>query len=572
MTDICSLIDAARGNIKSDLVIKNIKIINVFSQEIEMGDIAIHKGKIVGIGEYDGEEEINGTGMYASPGLIDSHVHVESSMTTPPYFTRELFKKGITTVIADPHEIANVMGSEGIKFMINQLEQCVIDIYYMLPSCVPATPFEDSGALLMANDLREFRSHKNILGLGEVMDVPSVLSCKEDMIKKLKDFEEYIIDGHAPLLSGQDLNAYVVAGVKTDHECSNVEEALEKIKRGVYILIREGSAAKNLEELIPAVTALNFDRFLFCTDDKHADDIILEGSIDNLVRKAIALGLDPVMALTIASLNAAKAYNLNSVGAIAPGYKADLLLFNDINKLNVEYVIKNGSIGHIKDQKVNSFINMKKTNIYNNSMNIESISTEQLNVKAEGSTVNVIDVTQGSLITKHLTCSFKEKNGFVEKVYSPDVLKIAIFERHKRTCNYFVGYIKGLGIKNCAIAQTIAHDSHNIVVVGEKEEDMAIAVNTLIKVGGGIVITEEGNVVGTLELPIGGLMKESPVEEVAAELKLLRTILKKFNNKEDNDIFLTLSFMSLPVIPYIKITSRGLFNYNKFEFMNLFNE
>lgn len=574
MYSIYSFIKAANGDIKSELVIKNINIINVFSQEIELGDIAIHEGKIVGIGKYEGETEIDCTGMYASPGLIDSHVHVESSMMTPPYFSKALLKKGITTAIADPHEIANVLGIEGVEFMMKELKNSDMDIYFMAPSCVPAVSFEESGAELKAEDLNTLKKQKSIVGLAEVMDVAAVLSCREDMLKKLNSFKDYVIDGHAPLLSGKALNAYVAAGIKTDHECTNADEALEKIRKGMYVLIREGSAAKNLKELLPAVTDFNYHRFLFCTDDRHADDLLEEGSIDNVVRKAVTHGLDPVRALTIASFNAAKAYNLKDVGAIAPGYKADIIIFNDINRLELKYVIKNGKLHYTKEQTLDNTIGVKdnSTRAHKNSMNIKAIKAEQLKVKVEGSTINVIEATQGSLTTNTLTCSFEEENGFIKAVNSEDILKIAVFERHKGTGHYYVGYIKGLGIKNCAIAQTISHDSHNIIVVGDKDEDMLNAANALIEAGGGIAIAAEGTIKGLLELPIGGLMKEAPVEQVAQELKLLRTVLKEFSDEEDQDIFLTLSFMSLPVIPHIKITPKGLFHYDSFSFISLFNK
>jgi len=574
MYNICSLINAANENIKPNLVIKNIGIINVFTQEIDQGDIAIHEGKVVGVGKYEGKVEIDCTGMYASPGLIDSHVHVESSMLTPIYFSKALLRKGVTSIMADPHEIANVLGIEGIEFMIKKSENCAIDIYYMAPSCVPAVFFEDNGAELNAEDLNYLKRHKSILGLGEVMDVGSVLSCNESMLKKLESFKDYAIDGHAPLLSGKELNAYITAGIKTDHECTNMEEALEKIRRGMYVLIREGSAAKNLRELLGVVTDLNFHRFLFCTDDRHADDLLEEGSIDNVVRKAIALGLDPVRALTIASFNAANAYNLKGLGAIAPGFKADLIIFNDINKLELQYVIKNGKITYLKDNTLYNAFSIKDSSsrIHNNSMNINTVRSEQLKVKVEGSTINLIEVKKGSLTTNTLVCNFEEENGIVKYVKCEDVLKIAVFERHKGTGNYYVGYIKGLGIKDCAIAQTIAHDSHNIIVVGKNDEDMVVAVNSLISAGGGIAIAAESKIKGILELPMGGLMKDAPIEQVAQELRNLRTILNEFSMEKEHDIFLTLSFMSLPVIPHIKITPKGLFNYDSFSFMNLFNK
>jgi adenine deaminase len=570
MNNMVSKIMASKGDIKSELVIKNIGIINVFTQEIEVADIAIHLGEIVGIGEYEGEVELDGTNKFAAPGFIDAHVHVESSMMTPPYFSRALLRKGVTAVIADPHEIANVHGIPGVEFMIKEANNSVIDIHYMAPSCVPAVAFENGGAELRAKDLKGLKEHESILGLAEVMDVGAVLSCEEDMLDKLLSYKDNIIDGHAPLLCNKELNAYITAGVKTDHECSNAKEALEKIKKGMFVLIREGSAAKDLEALLPAVNDYNYSRFLFCTDDRHADDLLEEGSIDNAVRKAIKLGLNPIRAITMASFNAALCYKLKAVGAIAPGYKADILILDALEELKLQQVIKAGKLVDFSNNVESEEEYIKSSVVYENSMNIDMISSEILKVKAEGELINVIEAKSGTLITNNLKCSFEEEDGFVKKVNSEDVLKIAVFERHKGTGCHQVGYIKGLGIKGCAIAQTISHDSHNIVVIGEADEDMVKAVNSLIASGGGIAIAAKGELKAVLKLPIGGLMKEEPIEVVAKEFKELRSVLKGFSNKEDNDIFLTLSFMSLPVIPHLKITSNGLFDYDSFKFKGLF--
>jgi adenine deaminase len=571
MNSIISKIKASKGDIKSELVIKNVGIINVFTQEVDITDIAIHKGEIVGIGEYEGEVEIDGRDKFAAPGFIDAHVHVESSMMTPTYFSRALLRKGVTSVIADPHEIANVHGIPGVEFMIREASKSILDIHYMAPSCVPAVAFENGGAELKAKDLKKLKENESILGLAEVMDVGAVLSCEEDMLDKLLSYKDDIIDGHAPLLCSKELNAYITAGVRTDHECSNAKEAIEKIKRGMYVLIREGSAAKDLEALLPAVNDLNYSRFLFCTDDRHADDLLEEGSIDNAVRKAIKLGLNPIRAITMASFNAAQCYKLKSVGAIAPGYKADILILENLSELKLQLVIKEGKLVDLSSN-IESVQDPIKyvSKVYENSMNIKLVSLEALKVRIQGELINVIEARNGTLITKNLKCNFDEEDGFVKKVHCDDLLKIAVFERHKGTGSYYVGYIKGLGITGCAIAQTISHDSHNIVAVGENDEDIVEAVNALIAAGGGIAIAAKGELKAILKLPIGGLMKEEPIEVVAKEFKELRSVLKSFSNKEDNDIFLTLSFMSLPVIPHIKITSKGLFDYDSFRFKGLF--
>lgn len=570
MYSICSNIKAAKGDIQAQLVIKNVNIINVFTQTIDQGDIAIHAGQIVGIGSYEGQTQIDGSGMYASAGLMDAHVHIESSMMTPQYFSKALLPHGVTAVIADPHEIANVHGMQGIEFMINDVGNFGATVYYMAPSCVPAISFEKGGAQLKAHDLIKLNKSKRIIGLAEVMDVTAVLSCQQDMIEKLNEFDTSIIDGHAPLLADNELNAYITAGVKTDHECSNVAEALEKVRKGMYVLIREGSAAKNLEQLLPAVTDLNFHRYLFCTDDRHADDLLEEGSIDYVVRNAIKLGMDPVRAITIASYNVAQCYGLRNVGAIAPGYKADLILFNDLNRLDIKYVIKDGKCVDFNNITSLSGISEYSDRIYKKSMNIAPIHAQQLKVRVEGKYINVIEAVSGSLITNHLRCAFEQENGFVTNVKGEDILKIAVFERHKQTGAYFVGYIKGLGIKGCSIAQTISHDSHNIVAIGHNDEDITAAVNTLIASGGGIAIAAGGVVTGCLELPVGGLMKNEPIDSIARQLKQLRKLLKEFCVNDNQDIFVALSFMSLAVIPHIKITSQGLFDYDRFNFISLF--
>lgn len=574
MDSVRRRIEAARGLIKSELVLKNVWIINVFTQEIEHGDIAVHEGKIVGIGEYEGETNIDCTGLYAAPGMIDSHVHIESSMVTPSNLSSVLLKRGVTAIIADPHEIANVFGTGGIEFMLRDAEESLIDIYFMLPSCVPAVPFEDNGATLNAEKLLRFKGNPRILGLGEVMDVNSVLSGNGDMLTKLREFQDYIIDGHSPNLSGKELNGYISAFVKTDHECSVPDEAMEKIRKGMYVLIREGSAAKNLEALLPAVNDTDYHRFLFCTDDRHADDLMQEGSIDYVVRKAVECGLDPVRALTIASYNAAVCYGLSRTGALAPGYNADIILFDDLRKINMRYVIKGGKLYDITTKRIELISDGNSEAgedfLKFNSMNISPVDHLQFEIKSEGPHVNVIEIEPRSLITRKREYLYKEEKGMVKKVEANDVIKIAVFERHKKSGKHFTGFIKGFNLKDCSIAQSIAHDSHNIVVIGDSDQDMALAVNHVIASGGGITITSKGEVKASINLPIGGLMSSMPLEDTAENVRKLREKVSEYSTKVDFDIFLTLSFMSLAVIPEIKITPRGLFDYNKFKFIGLF--
>ncbi|WP_346888492.1 adenine deaminase [Clostridium sp. UBA1056] len=549
-------------NDKCDLVLKNGKFINVFTEEIEEGDIGIIDDTIIGIGSYDGVKEIDCSSKIICPGFIDGHIHVESSMVTPESYGNVALKNGVTTVVADPHEIANVLGTEGIEFMLDNSQKSLLDIYFMMPSCVPAVSFEENGAILSAEDLSKFIDKPEVIGLGEVMDVPSVINQVPSMINKLNAFKEKIIDGHAPEISYRNLNQYILSGIKTDHECSSKEEALEKIKLGMYVLIREGSAAKNLKDLILAVNDKNFRRFLFCTDDRHLEDLVEEGSINNAIRLSIQQGIDPIKACIMGSYNGYTCYGIKNKGAIAPGYKADLVILNDLVKVDICKVIKSGK--EIDNNKKPSYTLKSK-----NTMNIEKVEEENFKIISNGSKVNVIGVNPGSLETKLLVKPSNAVDGYLDMNEYEDILKIGVFERHKNTNNYSLGYLSGLGIKNCAIAQSIAHDSHNIIVVGDNDGDMAKAVNKLIDIGGGITIVRDGMLIDSLSLEIGGLMTNLHIDYVYNKLKNLNSIVKSYGLTPDMDAFITLSFMSLPVIPEVKLTSKGLFSYDLFKFIKL---
>ncbi|MCX7883492.1 MAG: adenine deaminase [Caloramator sp.] len=552
--------DAALSKEKAELVLKNAFVIDVFNQDIFKADVAIDDGKIIGVGEYEGIYEIDCEGKYVSPGFIDSHVHIESSKVIPRVFAEELLKRGVTTCIADPHEIANVMGISGINFMIENSKDAVIDIFFMIPSCVPATDFEDSGAVLSSDDIKIFTDNPKVLGLGEVMDVSSVINYKEDMIRKIEIFKDKIIDGHCPMAEEKRLNAYILSGVITDHECSNADEAIEKVRKGMYVMIREGSAAKNLEDIIPAVNDKNFTRFLFCTDDKSIIDIINEGSIDYNIKKAIKNNINPIIAITIATLNAAKCYNLKNKGAVAAGYDADIVILDDLKEIKINRVIRKGEI-NFNIEKNNS-IELKS------SMNIDYITKDKFNVKYSREYINVIKAIKGSIITDKVKRKVILENGFVKAVLGDDVLKVGVFERHKNTKKYSIGFIEGLGLKNCSIAQTISHDSHNIIVLGDNDSDMAMAVNRLIDIGGGIAVVSEGKVLEEISLPIAGLMSYENSEFVVERLKSLYNCVYKYMKYKDMDIFLTLAFMALPVIPKLKITDRGLYDFEEGNFLN----
>lgn len=551
----------AAGKQAAPLVLKNANIINVFTQEVEKNDIAINGDKIVGIGNYSGIEEIDCSGLYVAPGFIDAHVHIESSMVTPEVFSQLLLRRGVTAAVVDPHEIGNVLGSKGLEFMLENSKKSVIDLFFMLPSCVPCTPFEDSGAVLHAEELEKFLGKDKVLGLGEVMDTPAVVNGETEMIKKLKAFENSFIDGHCPGISDAWLNAYLCARIKTDHESSNYEEALKKVQRGMYVMLREGSATKNLKDLLQAVNEKNFSRFLMCTDDRHIEDLIEEGTIDNSIRIAIKEGLDPIKAYTIASYNAACCYGFRDRGAIAPGYKADLVVFEDLEKLNIKTVFNNGKI-YRENITFTSYD-------LGSSVNLGPVSSVDFLIEGKGEFVNTIKLIPHSVETLLI----KEKPIFeghrVIGLESEDYLKIAVFERHKNTGKRSVGFVKGLGLKNCTIAQSIAHDSHNVIVAGDNDEDMALAVNTIISLQGGTVIVSEGKVLEALSLPIGGLITSENPYVVAEKLKNLVRLAREYGVKDDFDPFLTLGFLALPVIPEIKITPRGLFHFGKFGFINL---
>lgn len=549
---------------KPDLVLKNGFIVDVFNQDIYKGDVAIKGNKIIGTGSYDADLEIDCSELYIVPGFIDAHVHIESSKVIPQVFSRELIKKGVLACIADPHEIANVHGINGIDYIIDDARKSIIDIYFMIPSCVPAVEFEDNGANLNAYDIEKFKRYPDVLGLGEVMDVNAVITKDKNMGKKLEVFKDMVIDGHCPIIENKSLDEYIVSGIKTDHECASPSEALEKVKKGMYVMLREGSAAKNIEQLLPAVNEKNFHRFLFCTDDRSIKDIHYEGSIDNNVRKSIKLGLDPIKAITIATINAAECYGLKDKGAVAPGYKADLLLLSDLNKVIINNIIKNGKV-YNENNNVNSIE-------FANSINMDHISEDMIKIPYKPSKVNVIKINKDTIITEKIKRTPVCKDGLLAPGDMQGILKVAVFERHKKTGKFGIGLIEGLGISGCSVAQSIAHDSHNIITAGDNDIDMVNAVNRVIDIGGGIVLASGGNIIEEISLPCAGLMTAAKSDEVIKRLDKLYGEMDKFKTISNTDIFLTLSFMALPVIPELKITSRGLYDYKEGKFIDLYED
>ncbi len=558
------LSDIARGIKKADLVLKNCSIINVFSHEIEHSDIAIQNGLIVGIGSYQGETEIDVNGKYVAPGLIDGHVHIESSMLTPSEFSKLIIPFGTTRIIADPHEIANVKGVKGLGFMLKSSMDTPLKVHIMIPSCVPATAYETSGSTIDSEDIYSLKKREGILGLGEVMDYPSVIHAEKAMLDKLSIMETANIDGHSPGVTGNDLNAYLLHHIKTDHECTTIEELNEKVNRGMYIHLREGSATRNVKSLAKGVTAFNSHRLLFCTDDKHPMDIVSEGHINYNINIAINEGVDPITAIQMATINIATCYQLKQVGAIAPGYVADIIIFDDLQQIDPTHVFIDGLL--VAKQKQVLFETHKFKNIHvTNSVNF-NIENVKLDLPLQSDYVKVIQLIENNVTTKEVHRHVTVENGVYVNNTNDDILKIAVIERHHYTKNVGVGLLEGYGLKNGAIAMTIAHDSHNLVVVGDNDKDMLVAIKELHNIQGGITIVSDGKVIESLQLEIAGLMTNEDYSIVEEKLiSMEKEALKLGVNHEVDDPFISLAFMSLPVIPSLKITDRGLFDVTSFK-------
>lgn len=565
----------------ADLVIKNGQIIDVFNHDIIHADVAITDGIFVGIGQYDGHQVIDAQGKYIAPSFIDAHVHIESSLVPPNEFEKVVLPHGVTTIIADPHEIANVAGVEGIKYMLDSSDALDLNVYFMLPSCVPATPYENAGATIRANDLNPFYKHPRVLGLGEVMDYPSVLHTEGHMLEKIEQAisNNKLIDGHAAGLNTDGINAFMTSNIRTDHEAVSLEEAKMRLQRGMFLIIRQGSVAKDLPNLIGAVTPYNSRRCLFGTDDKHLDDLVNEGSINFNVELAIQQGLSPILAIQIASLNAAECYGLDRKGAIAPGYDADFLILDDLHSVQIEQVYAKGKRVAENGQHLSESINKNGYEIASNeyksvmnSINTKPLSIEDFQIKCNQTTkANIIGIVPNSLITKHVIEQVNETAGYFVPSIENDQLKIAVIERHHRTGNIGLGIVKGLQLKSGAIATTIAHDSHNIIVCGTNDEDMLFAVNTVKQMNGGLVVVQNNNCLATLELPIAGLMSDRETTYICEKLSALKKALKHLGATEQFNPFLKLSFLALPVIPTLKITDKGLFDVSQFKPLEVMN-
>lgn len=560
------------------LLLKNAKAINVFTESIEETNILTEEDRIIGVGDYyedsDADEVIDLKGKYVCPGFIDGHIHIESTMMLPSGLANAVLPHGTTTVITDPHEIANVCGVDGIKYMLEMSENIPLAVYVMLPSCVPATPFDEAGAELYAEDLRDLYSHERVLGLAEMMNYPGILFDDAATHEKIDEALKMnkLVDGHAPFLSGRDLDKYAGKGITSDHECSTFEEAKEKLSKGQWIMIREGSAAKNLEALAPLLDAPFSQRVLLVTDDRNPADIISEGHIDNIVRRAIALGKDPVKVIKAASFNAASRFGIKNLGAVAPGYKADLLIFEDINDIKVEEVYKNGKL-IVKDFKVCEFKEPEASKELEdkvlNSFHLGKLSKEDFEITPEGERCRVIQVIKGQILTDEVieNIDFSINNGVD---ITKDLCKLAVIERHKNTGHKGIGFIKGIGLRKGALAASVSHDSHNLIVIGTNDADMAFAANAVSEMGGGMVCVAEETLLSSVKLPVAGLMSTESAEKIAKDNRELRLKATELGINEGIEPFMNMAFVSLPVIPSLKMSTTGLVDVDKFTKTTLF--
>ena len=549
------IIAAAAGREPADLVLKNATFVNVFSNELSTMDIAVAEGLIVGMGSYQGRSEVDCTGKIVLPGFLDAHIHLESSLVSPTEFVKAVLPHGTTTVVTDPHEIANVMGTDGIEYMLQATEDLPVDVRFMLPSCVPATPLDESGAILDSRAIDSFYDHPRVQGLAEMMNFVGAINGDEQTVEKIVAAQAHHkkIDGHAPDLQGNDLNAYIAAGVYSDHECHDVKDAIAKLERGQFIMIREGTAARNLEALMPLLTGKYADRCMFCTDDKHPNDLLEKGHIDYIVKKAISLGADPITAVKVACHNAARYFLLNNRGGISPGYLADFVIIDNFQNFNIEQVYKKGVLmvdhGEIQDfpsPEIEPYLVERAHKTFH----VAALTAEDFVEKRPRGIIGMVD---GEITT--VDAGYSDR---IDVEY--DVLKIAVVERHKNTHHIGIGYIQGYGLKSGAVATSISHDSHNIIVVGTNETDMAAAVNRVVELNGGIVVWDGGQPVAEVPLAIAGIMSDEPLVTVNEKLETAKDAAHKLGVNPGIDPFMTLSFMALPVIPSLRITTRGVFD------------
>lgn len=552
------------------LLLKNALVANVFTDECKQQNVLIEGERIIGVGEYLEADEVRDcSGLTICPGLIDGHIHIESTMMTPAEFTRTVLTHGTTAVVADPHEIANVCGIDGIRYMLQSSEGLPVDIFFTAPSCVPSTQFDESGAVLTAEDLRPLYDNPRILGLAEMMDYPGVIRNASDVLEKIKDAKAAgkAVDGHAPLLKGRDLDTYIAAGVGSDHECSDAEEAVEKLERGQYIMIREGTAARNVEALMPLFDQRYNHRCLLVTDDCHPADLLNRGHIDYIIKKAVTLGADPMVALRMATIQAAQYFRIPNEGAVAPGYIANLVLVEDLQTFKVRDVYSHGKIA-VKDGElwgqITPRVDISLEKKVRDSFRMKPCRAEDFMIREENGLCRVIEVVPGQIITheRHEQIDFTVNNGID---LNRDILKIAVIERHRGTGHKGLGFIKGIGLQSGAIASSVSHDSHNVIVIGTSEEDMALAVNAILQMGGGNVVVNKGEVMARMALPIAGLMSDFAATDTAKFNYHVRNAVHELGAPHNVEPFMNMAFVSLPVIPDLKMSTRGLINVEKFE-------
>lgn len=593
--DLKKMMDVAAGRRKASLVLKGGTIVNVFTERTEIGDIAIEDGCIAGIGEYDGLVNVDMTGRYICPGFIDGHIHIESSMVSPPEFEKAVLPHGTTTVITDPHEIGNVAGCQGVDYMLKATEGLSLDTFFVMPSCVPSTGLDESGAVLGPEDIKPYYENPRVLGLAEVMNSVGVVAGQEDLMGKLTEAGRRgkVIDGHAPFLGGNELNAYVCSGVRSDHECSDAREALEKLGRGQWIMIREGTAARNLEALMPLFEAPYYERCMLVTDDKHPGDLISMGHIDYIIRRAVSLGADPIRAIKMGTFNAARYFGLKDRGAVMPGLRADLAVLEDLKDIRVAAVYKDGvltakegvCLGAGKEKKRNYAAgeeprsgsredteSAEKTaggletafpRVFD-SFHMDEVALEDLVLEQKGAMERVIQFKPHELLTEERLVPWQNTPGLAPGVsLEQDIVKAAVFERHLHTGHKGLGFVGGYGLKKGAVATSVAHDSHNLIVVGTNDRDMVLAANAVRKNRGGLAVAAEGQVLGELALPIGGVMSRLSVEEVEEQLQALKVLTRQLGISSDIDAFMTLAFVSLPVIPKLRINTYGVIDVDR---------
>ncbi|MHB1325645.1 MAG: adenine deaminase [Thermoleophilia bacterium] len=578
------IIRVGRGDQPADLLLQNARVVDVFSGEIINTDVALHAGRVAGFGRYEALARMDLEGRYLCPGFIDGHIHIESSMLTPPEFARAVVPRGTTAIVCDPHEIANVLGIEGINYMLHASAGLPVTVYVMLPSCVPATRMETSGAELTSGDLALLLPRKRVIGIAEMMNYPGVIAGDREVLNKIRIAGHRRVDGHAPGLTGKDLCTYVDAGIHSDHECVTADEAREKLRLGMYIMIREGTTEKNLEELITVVNSQNSRQFMLVTDDKHPEDLIELGHIDHLVRMAIARGVEPMMAVQMATINTAAYFGLRDVGAVAPGFRADFAILDDLERVKVSRVIKDGQVVAEAGRAL-PFESESPARGIRGTVNIDNDSIVDLSVRAEGEDaaagktaggmaarrLRVIGIVPGQIVTEKLLVEPKVEAGLVVSDPERDILKMAVVERHTASGNVGLGFVKGMGLKRGAIASSVAHDSHNVIVVGVSDADMRAAVIEIAKMNGGAVVVVDGRPLASLPLPVAGLMSDQPIKDVVAAVREVIGAAAELGCQLP-DPLISLSFLALPVVPSLKLTDLGLVDVERFELVGLWED